>query len=204
MSRLVFYGNRESGHSYKVALALTLLGLPYEYRAIDLATPRASRPDDFRAASRFGEVPALVAEDRAPIVQSNAILLYLAGATGRLQGAGDMERVTEWLFWETNRIGFSLPNLRYARTFAADTPADVIAWMERRTRADLDRLDAEFAGGRRFLLGEDVSIADLSCCGYLFWPEQAGLDLGGWPGLLGWLDRIRALPGWKPPYELLA
>ena len=155
MSNLVLYGNRESGHSYKVKLALTLLGLEHEYRAVDLGTPREGRPEDFRAASRFGEVPALVVVDGPALVQSNAILAHLASTTGRLRGTGNPGQVTEWLFWEANRVGFSVPNLRVARRFATDTPAEVITWLERRARADLDRLDRELADGRRFLTGAE-------------------------------------------------
>lgn len=202
MPNLVFYGNRESGHSYKVKLALTLLGLEHEYRPIDLTVARDNRPPDFREASRYGEVPVLVV-DGEPIVQSNAILMYLARVTGHLRGECDPNRAVEWLFWETNRIGFSIPNLRFARHFMRDVSPDVMSWLEARARADLDRLDEEFRAGAPFLLGENISIADIACCGYLFWPEQTGLDYAGWIHVSAWLDRIRSAPGWAHPYVLL-
>lgn len=202
MAKLVFYGNRESGHSYKVALALALLGLEHEYRSIDLFTPRPDRPAEFRAASRFDEVPVLIDGDRPPLVQSNAILLYLARTSGRL-GAPDSDRVAEWLFWESTRLGFSVPNLRFARRFQTDTPDEAVTWIQGRAEQDLGRLDREFEGGRPFLLGDAVTIADLSCCGYLFWLDQAELDVARWPQVGDWLDRIRALPGWGHPSALL-
>jgi glutathione S-transferase len=202
MPRLVLYGNRESGHSYKVKLALRLLGLEHAYRPVDLALDRCDRPPDFREVSRYGEVPVLVT-DGEPLVQSNAILMHLARTTGRLRGECDPDRTVEWLFWEANRIGFSVANLRFARRFAVDTPAGVVAWLEARARADLDRLDAEFASTERFLLGSTISIADIACCAYLFWPEQTGLDYAHWRNVAAWIDRIRALPGWAHPYDLL-
>ena len=80
----VLYCNRESGHSYKVALALRLMAIPFEQRAVDLNLPRAERDADFRAASLFGEVPVLVDEDGLAVSQSNAILeLYRDLAAGR-------------------------------------------------------------------------------------------------------------------------
>ena len=203
MRNLLLYGNRESGHSYKVKLALALLGLAHEYRHVDLGLPRHARPSDFVAASRFGEVPVLVVEG-SPIVQSNAILLHLMRITGRLEGSAGTDRVAEWLCWEANRIGFSLPNLRVARWFRGDAAPDVVAWLEARLESDLDRLDQEFESGTPFLTGETVSIADISCCGYLFWTSQAGIDLGRWPNVEGWLDRIRGLDGWAEPYVLLS
>jgi glutathione S-transferase len=200
---IVLYGNRESGHSYKVKLALSILGMEHEYRTVDLTLDRCNRPPDFREASRFGEVPVLVV-DGEPLVQSNAILMHLARTTGRLRGEHDPDRTVEWLFWEANRIGFSVPNLRFARTFTRDTPPDVIAWLEARARSDLGRLDDELRGNDRFLLGETISVADIACCSYLFWPEQTGLDYRDWKQASEWLDRIRATPGWAHPYALLA
>jgi glutathione S-transferase len=203
VQKLLLYGNRESGHSYKVKLALTLLGLAHDYQHIDIGIPRPARPDDFKAMSRFGEVPVLVV-DGTPIVQSNAILLHLMRATGRLEGNAGTDRVTEWLCWEANRIGFSLPNLRVARWFQGNAAPDVVAWLERRLESDLDRLDWEFGSGMPFLTGDSVSIADISCCGYLFWSAQASIDLGRWPNVQAWLERIRSLDGWAQPYALLA
>ena len=200
---LVLFGNRESGHSYKVALALRMLELGYEYRAIDLALPRSSRGADFRAAARFSEVPTLVA-DGAPIVQSNAILLYLSRLSRKLHGSLGLDRLLEWLFWESNRIGFSVPNLRVARHFMSDTEPALVSWLEARAQADLDRLEQEFAAGAAYLAGEEISIADISCAGYLFWPEQAGIDLSHWPSVSAWIDRIKQTPGWSSPYDLLA
>lgn len=203
MPHLVLYGNRESGHSYKVKLALSLLGLEHEYRPVDLALDRCNRPPDFREASRYGEVPVLVT-DGDPLVQSNAILMHLARTTGRLRGQCDPDRTVEWLFWEANRIGFSVPNLRFARAFATDTSTEVVAWLEARARADLDRLNEEFGHKDGFLLGSPISIADIACCAYLFWPEQTGLDYARWENVAAWLARIQATPGWAHPYELLA
>jgi len=51
---LVFYGHPESGHSYKVALALSMLDLPHEYRWANVFAPRDQRGADFRAVSPFG------------------------------------------------------------------------------------------------------------------------------------------------------
>lgn len=200
MARHVLYGHADSGHSYKVKLALTLLGIDHEYRHVDLSTPREERRADWRAASRFGEVPVLEVDGR-PIVQSDAILLHLARATGRLGWETDPDRLTEWLFWEANRIGFSLPNLRLHLKWGPRAEA-IEDWLRSRMEADLDRLDEALAG-RTFLMGETVSAADMACCGYLFYADQIALDLTRWPGVGAWLDRIRALPGWKHPYDLM-
>lgn len=199
----VLYCHHESGHSYKVALALALMGLPFEQRAVDLNLPRERRPAEFRRVSLFGEVPVLVDDDGLAVCQSNAILDHLARRHGRLDGAGPAARTRarEWLAWEANRIAMSLPHLRFSRRF---TPAgDVLeAYWTARMQADFDRLDLALQGGA-FLAGDAPTIADVSCCGYLFWADQAQVDLAPWPALVAWLARIRSLPGWQAPYDLL-
>ena len=199
----ILYCHHESGHSYKVALALTLIGVPFEQRPVDLNLPRSARPEDFRRASMFGEVPVLVFDDGLAVCQSNAILDTLARRHARLDGANERDRVhvREWLAWEANRIAMSLPHLRFSRRFTS-AGAALEAWFSERMHADLDRLERALLESA-FLVGDAATIADISCCGYLFWADQAGVDIGRWPALAGWLGRIRAQPGWHSPYDLL-
>jgi glutathione S-transferase len=201
MPRYVLYGHPESGHSYKVALALNLLGVAWEYHEVEVFAPRETRRADWRAASRYGEIPVLLVDDR-PIVQSDAILLHLARASGRLGWEVDPDRLTEWMFWEANRVGISVPNLRLYVKFEPRDDA-LTAWLRARAEADLGRLDEELAG-RPFLLGDRPSVADLACCGYLFFADQAGLATSTWSNVEAWLERIRVLPGWAHPYALFA
>ena len=199
----ILYCHHESGHSYKVALALTLIGIPFEQRPVDLNLPRDQRPEEFRRASMFGEVPVLIDEDGLAVCQSNAILDHLARRYRKLDGTtpAAQTRVREWLAWEANRLAMSLPHLRFSRAF---TPAGEVleAYWTQRMHADLDRLDRALRD-EEFLAGDAATIADLSCCGYLYWADQAALDLDPWPAVGAWLGRIRSLPRWQAPYDLL-
>lgn len=198
---MLLYGSTDSGHSYKVRLFLLLAGVAHRYEWIDLGLPREERPLAFRLASRFGEVPVLVDRGRAHC-QSNAILMNLAGRTGQMFGrASERTSVIEWLCWEANRVGFSVPNLRYARVWAPH-PAEVMAYLRARASADLATLDA-FLEGRRFLVASGPTIADISCSAYLHWLDQAGLSAADYPNVARWVDRIRALPGWAHPDRAL-
>jgi glutathione S-transferase len=199
----ILYCHRESGHSYKVALALRLIGVPFEMRAVDLNLPRDKRSEEFRKATLFGEVPTLVFDDGLAVSQSNAILDALARRYRKLDGRTepDQVRVREWLAWEANRLAMSLPHLRFSRRFTSAGPA-LEAWFSERMQVDLDRLNVALEQ-RDFLVGDAATIADISCCGYLFWADQAGVDITHWPAVLAWLDRIRAQPGWRSPYDLL-
>lgn len=199
MAGITLFGNRESGHTYKVRLMLAVAGLAHDFEEIDvLGTPRESRPEPFRSLARYGEVPLLV-HDGQSHVQSNAILLHLAGHTRRFGGQSEdrLARVREWLFWEANRIGFSLPNLRWHTRFEPAHPA-VLGMLRQRFDADIARLEAEFSDGRAFVLGDAPTVADFSLCGYLYFADQAQVTVP--PHVQAWLDRIAALPGWRHPY----
>ena len=201
MTRYRLYGSLNSGHSYKVRLALLLLGIEHEYRAIDIRPPREQRDSEWQRASRFGEVPVLMVDDR-PIVQSNAILLHLAREHRGLGWDVDPDRLTEWLFWEANRIGLALPIYRFHSLFVAPLTPDAMAWLKARMMADLAVLEETVAVGP-FLMGEKVSAADLACSAYLLYEDVAELDLTAFPKLHAWLARIRHLPGWLPPLEVM-
>jgi glutathione S-transferase len=195
------FGNRDSGHAYKVRLMLSLSSLACDYTEIDLDLPRDQRPQPFRSLAKYGEVPLLLHNGR-PYVQSNAILLHLAEHTGRFGGesAERMEQMREWLFWEANRVGFSLANLRYGQKYLpAGAASDGQAMLRERFNADIARLDDELSDGRAFIMDGTPSIADISLCGYMYWPEQANVTMPA--NVQGWLDRISALPGWRHPYD---
>ena len=202
MSEILIYGATNSGHSYKVRLFLILADIPHSYSAIDLSLPRSERPAPFRLLSPHGEVPVLVSESMV-IAQSNAILLHLAREYEVLGGYNELEwtQITSWLFWEANRIGRSFPNLRWYRMFDKNGDQGLVHWFEQTAQADLDRLELEFTE-KAFLLGRPT-IADLSCASYLLYADDVGLDMARWPKVLAWLDRIRAMPGFRPPLEVM-
>ena len=198
---MLLYGSTDSGHSYKIRSFLLLSATPHRYRWIDLATPRAERPVEFLAASRFGEVPVLVDRGKT-LCQSNAILVYLAQKTKVLCGeSAEWQTVLEWLSWEANRIGFSVPNLRFSLLWAAQPP-DVVTYLRRRADADLHALNETLAC-TEFLLPSGPTIADIGCSAYLFWLSQIGIAEAEFPNIRRWLSCLRALPGWVHPDEAM-
>lgn len=201
MSKPILFGHHESGHSYKVRLALTLLGIDHEYRYVDVMRPLEHRRNDFRGASLYGEIPVLVT-DGQPLAQSDAILLHLARTTGRM-GGGDLDQTAQWLFREANRIGFSLPNLRSEWHFMGTVDDELLGWLRKRVDADFADLERVLVD-QPFVTGEELSVADLAHCGYMWFADQAKVDVTRYPNITAWLKRIEAMPGWEHPYALMA
>lgn len=196
------YGHPDSGHAYKVRLYLVLHAVEHDYECIDIFQPRDQRPEAFRLASRFGEVPCLVDGDEA-LVQSNAILLHLQDTCGPELPRHVRRRVREWLFWEANKIGLCLPQLRSARYFNDPSYNEgALAWLQARYDSDVARMDDELSDGRAFLCGDKLTAADCSMCGYLYFAEQADVRVPG--HVSAWLERIAGLPGWQAPSALMA
>ena len=195
------FGSTDSGHSFKARSYLQLSDVTHSYEWVDLSTPRSSRPAHFQASSKFGEVPVLI-DGGLSICQSNAILLHLARKVGKFAGTTDEQpHVLEWLWWEANRIGFSVPNLRYATRWAKQPP-EVLHYLRSRAIADLGTLNSVLATSE-YLLPSGLTIADISCSAYLYWLEQAGMSSAEYPNLDRWLSSIQQLPGWEHPNTAL-
>jgi len=201
-ARLYCFG--ESGNAYKVALALTLSGMDWDPVFVDFFNGAARSPE-FRALNEMGEVPVLV-DGETTLTQSGVILDYISSKTGRLGGRSAAERreVLRWLFWDNHKLSTQIGTTRFLMNFLPEDkrPAGVIPFLQGRLKATYAVLDGHLAG-RRWIVGDAVTIADLSCCGYLFYPEPFGFSRADWPNIDAWLDRIAGLPGWKPPYELM-
>ncbi len=197
------YGHHDSGHSYKVCLFLELARLRYQYKMIDVFAEPSSRPAEFRRLSRYGEVPVLV-HDGLCISQSNSILSYLAEQTGSFGGTDRRTRaaINEWLFWEMSRLNLGVANLRFALRFETDPPSDVVSLYRRRAEEALGQLNTHLESAK-FIVGSSLTIADISCAGYLFWADQAKLDLSEYANVARWLADIRRLDSWQPPEAIL-
>lgn len=194
---MILYGNHESGHSYKVRSFLLMANISHDYRWIDLTLPRKQRPAEFQAVSKFGEVPVLIDGEKT-LCQSNSILMHLAQKHQVFCGTADeWHNITEWLSWEANRIGFSLPNLRFSMRWNPQ-PEAVMTYLRERVLSDLKILD-RFLKDAKFLVASGLTIADISCSAYLFWLNQAGLNIADYPNIERWLNNIKKNQAWLSP-----
>ena len=107
-----------------------------------------------------------------------------------------------WLFWDNHKLTSYTATYRFLRTLTKDPNPAVLEEFNKRARTAWSVLNAHL-DGRSFVAAERPTIADVSLCGYLFWPDELGVDWNEFPHVRDWLGRIRALPRWKAPYDLM-
>ena len=153
----------------------------------------------------MGEVPVLV-DGETTLSQSGVILDYISSKSGKLGGKSAAERreVLRWMFWDNHRLSGMIGPRRFIENFLPEDkrPAGAIPYLQGRLKAAYKVLDDHLAN-RPWVAGAAMTIADLSCCGYLYYPEPFGFDRAEWPHIDRWLDAIAATPGWKAPYDLM-
>jgi GST-like protein len=186
----------------KVSIMLEELGLPYEAHAIDIGKDEQFHPD-FLRISPNNKIPAIVDRDNGlALMESGAILIYLADKTGRFlprEGEGRY-RVIEWLMWQMGGIG---PFLGQAHHFLRFNKGKA-PYAEERYRNEARRLYGVLdkrLEGRDFVAG-DYSIADIA-----IWPwtsrfEWQEVELAQFPNVTRWYRSIAARPAVQKGYQV--
>ncbi len=194
----------ESGNAYKVALMLTLTGTPWQPVFVDFFNGEARSPA-FREINEMGEVPVLKTGGRT-LTQSAVILRRLAKDTGQFGGHSEEEddEILRWLMWDNHKLSTQVGTTRFLMNFLPEDkrPMAVIPFQQGRLKAAYTILNDHLAA-RDWVMANRPTIADLSLCSYLYYPEPFGFARADWPHIDAWLDRIAALPGWQHPYDLM-
>jgi glutathione S-transferase len=198
--RFTLYGSFTSSSTYKPMLFLALARLPFSFRTVNLKTGKHREPD-FLAINRYGLVPALTHRGLT-IVQSNVILDYLARVTAKFDGTTEQERwqAREWLSWEADAIQ-NVARVRHFSRFRAVDPV-VMAHFRPLAESALTFMDQTLAE-RRWLVGEACTIADIGCWGRMVFMTEGGMDIAQWPNVEAWSGRLKAMPGFALPYDLI-
>jgi len=195
----------QSGNAYKAALFLELAGIDWEARWIDFFKGEHRAPE-FVAKNEYGRVPVLETPDGRVYSESGLILEVLARETGRFGGATQAERdeILRWILWDNYAFTSVVAPFRFIATFVPEEKRsqEVLGFLAGRLKPALKVLDRRLAE-RAFVATDGLSIADLSLLGYLYYGDELPFDLAEHANVTAWLDRIRAMPGWKGPYELM-
>jgi len=193
----ILYGFPLSGNTHRVRLFLSLLGLDYRERTINLATGEHRRAE-FLALNPLGQVPVLTDGDRV-LRDSHAIVYYLARAYDR-DGAwlpvepAAAAQVLQWLFMDANELHNGIGYARNHLTFGVSCD---LAAAQARGRAALAVLENRLAG-HDWLELDRPTLADVACYPLVSLAHQGGFTLASYPAVSAWLTRVEQLPGFVP------
>ncbi|MPQ94487.1 glutathione S-transferase family protein [Thioclava sp. JE_KL1] len=191
----------ESGNAYKAALTMELAGYDWEPVYVDFFNGEA-RSAEYQSLNEMAEAPVFKEGDLT-LSQSCVIQLHIAEQTGKFL-AGDRNEMLRWMFWDAQKGSGQQGGLRFLMNFLPEEkrPQEAIAWLKGRVLTAIKTLEKHM-DGRDWVVGDQPSLADFACCGYLYYPEPFGFDRKEFPNIDRWLDGIAALPGWKHPYDLM-
>ena len=193
---LTLYDYLESGNGYKVRLLLSQLGLPFRLVEKDILKGETRTPE-FLTKNPNGRIPTLELEDGTFLAESDAILWYLAEGT-RFAPATRLERAQtlQWMFFEQYSHE---PQIAVARFWIHSLHkgkewADRLQEKWQKGYQALDVMERHLTR-RRFFVAERYTIADIALYGYTHVAGEGDFDLGRYPHIRAWLDRVADQPG---------
>jgi len=209
MSEYQLYCFAQSGNAYRGALMLNLIGADWKPVWYDFFGTAPQRTPEFReSVNEMGEAPVLVDKVRnKKLSQSGVILTYLSDLTGQYKPEGEDAKLEalRWIIFDNQKVNGFLGPFRFLKNFAP-TPGDpaVMEFLKGRAQAALAIVNKRLEQ-TPFLVGDKPTIADISLTGYLYYPaDEFGFDIAkDHPAIGAWLGRMKALPGWGHPYDLM-
>ena len=192
---MLLYNSPVSGNCYKVRLLLAHLGL--EYETVDMSVvDRSNRPEVLGRLNPALRVPTLVLDDGRPLAESNAILWYFGDGTRYVpKDAYERAQVLQWMFFEQYSHEPYIAVVRFWLRYSG-APERFAEQLPAKTQGGYVALDAmeRHLEGREFLVGAGYSIADISLYAYTHVAHEGDFDLGPYPAIRAWLDRVAAQP----------
>jgi glutathione S-transferase len=196
---VLLYDSPVSGNCYKVRQLLAHLSVPYERRTMDVVD-RSNRAEVLGGLNPALRVPTLILDDRRPLAESGAILWYLGEGTRFVpQDRYERAQVLQWMFFEQYDHEPALAVVRFWLAYSG-RPEEFADRVPERQAAGYRALAAmeRHLDRRQFLVGNDVSLADIALYAYTHVADEGGFDLGPYPSVRAWLDRVAAEPGHVP------
>jgi len=193
---VLLYNSQISGNCYKVRLLLAHLGIAYEKRDVDVVD--RSDPRDFLAdLNPARRAPTLVLDDGRPLAESNAILWYFGEGTRFVpDDRYERAKALQWMFFEQYEHEPAIAVARFLKTYSGK-PEWWEAQRESLTKRGIKALRALEGGlqDRDWLVGDEMTIADIALYAYTHAADEGGFSLDEYPAIRAWLGRVAAQPG---------
>ncbi|MCA0241195.1 MAG: glutathione S-transferase N-terminal domain-containing protein [Proteobacteria bacterium] len=196
-------------NGHKVHIMLEECRLPWRAVPVDIGSGEQFRPE-FLKISPNNKIPALVdpeGPDGRPITlfESGAILLYLAGKTGRFlpDSTRGKYEVLQWLMFQMGSVGPMLGQAHHFRIYAPEKIAYAIERYSNEAKRLYGVMNRQLAKST-YLAGPEYSIADIAVFPWLRSWKNQGIDWNDFPHLKGWFDEIAARPAVVRGVQVLA
>jgi len=194
VSGLTLYDYAASGNCFKVRLLLAQLGIGYERVAIDIFDGD-TLTDAYEKLNPFRSVPVLQLPGGRTLIESNAILWYLARSSPYLsEDSVEQAEVMRWLIYEQTDVMPAVGGLRFrllTGRFGNESPE---AESRRRNAYEVLRIMDAHLAKHDFLAADRYTIADLSVFAYSHTAPQAGIDTSAYQHVVAWLERVTNQP----------
>jgi len=199
----VLYDYLPSGNGYKCRLVMKALGIPYELRQMNIVAG-ATRTPEYLAINPSGKIPLLMVPGRGPIAESQAIINFLAEGTP-LMPADKYERalVWQWLGFEQYQLEPGVATVRFWLKSLKKTPEELGEKYVERFQRGAEALAVLEKGltGRRWLVGENATLADIALFAYTHVADEAGYRFSDYPAIVAWIAEFKRLPWYSPITE---
>jgi len=183
------YGDTSSGNCLKVKWVCDHLALPYVWVAID-TLKQQTRTQEFLKLNDAGQVPVVAFDDGRALAQSNAIIRYLARGSDLIPtDAFAQAKMDEWLFWEQYSHEPYIAVCRFLMFYLGRPASDLDSEKVKRGYAALAKMEHQLAT-TPFLVGDAVSLADVSLLAYTRLAHEGGFHLDGYAALRRWIGEI--------------
>jgi glutathione S-transferase len=180
------YGDSNSGNCLKVKFVCGRLAIPYNWIEVD-TRQRETRTTEFLKLNSAGQVPTVEFGDGRTLSESNAIIRYLARGSDLIPGdAFAAAKMDEWLFWEQYSHEPYIAVCRFQMVYLGKPVSDLDPDKIKRGYAALARMEHQLAM-TRFLVGDTVSLADVSLLAYTRLAHEGGFHLEGYDALRRWI-----------------
>lgn len=200
---LNLHANPLSPFGQKVHFFMEETGRPYKYNLVDFTKGEHKSPA-YLALNPFGKIPAIEL-DGFGVGESNAIMRYVAQKwqldglyPTNLEDRALVDMVMDFTTQHVNQfLNEASWNLTWAPKFGMAANQPMITEAHQRLAMNLPRLERFLSGGRTFLAGANVTIADINLMPFLAQHQYAQVSLSDYPGLHAWLRRMEARPTWR-------
>jgi len=186
---ITIYGDPISGNCLKVKWTCERLAIPFAWIDVNVVN-RETRTDAFLAMNPAGQVPIIVLDDGRTLAQSNAIILHLAEGSALIPADPyDRAKMFEWLFWEQYSHEPSIAVVRFQVKYLGRPRAEVDAALIAKAEAALGLMDRALEG-RRFLVADQLTLADVALVAYTRFAHDGGFVLADYPAVDAWVRRV--------------